>query len=450
MKKTYKELDEIERRLNPGCRQFGTTLRTYVFMFSVKIVRLTEIVLSVIFSIFMLAVFTSPLLLCATVRNIFSGKPVFTPKIVYGKNGLPLTINYLNFSLYYLKNASLFYYVLSGRLRLVGVSIKEYNSDNRSPGDACLFEEAPGIFNLWFLRNSSRIAHEGRQRIELEYNFRRDLIGDMLLLFKSIPAAFFHVDAVDFRQEINLFGIVFQNLTMQSAVSTLVEDMRSGRHKKVFFVNPDCFNKAITNKKYFALLNKADYIFPDGIGVHLACKMIKMPLRENVNGTDMLPFLAQEAVKYGMSIFLFGGKPGIAAGMKLRLENDYPGIVICGEHHGYFDRENENQKMVDLINQANPDLLLVAFGVPHQEQWICRNFEQLKCRVVMGVGGLFDFYSGNIRRAPKWMREIGMEWFFRFLMEPVRMFKRYFVGNPLFVFRVIHWRQRKGKNQQNA
>jgi N-acetylglucosaminyldiphosphoundecaprenol N-acetyl-beta-D-mannosaminyltransferase len=178
--------------------------------------------------------------------------------------------------------------------------------------------------------------------------------------------------------------------------------------------------------------------------------MIKMPLRENVNGTDMLPFLAQEAVKYGMSIFLFGGKPGIAAGMKLRLENDYPGIVICGEHHGYFDRENENQKMVDLINQANPDLLLVAFGVPHQEQWICRNFEQLKCRVVMGVGGLFDFYSGNIRRAPKWMREIGMEWFFRFLMEPVRMFKRYFVGNPLFVFRVIHWRQSKRKNQQNA
>jgi len=89
----------------------------------------------------------------------------------------------------------------------------------------------------------------------------------------------------------------------------------------------------------------------------------------------------------------------------------------------------------------------VAFGVPVQEKWIEDNFDKINCRIAMGVGGLFDFYSGNIKRAPTWMREIGMEWFFRFLMEPKRMFKRYFVGNPVFIFRVLRWKSKKDKKE---
>jgi N-acetylglucosaminyldiphosphoundecaprenol N-acetyl-beta-D-mannosaminyltransferase len=441
MNKRIKELEIMERQLNCGRRQFGVALRAFVFVFSAKLIRLIKLATGWIISCIILISIALPLLIYAAARYAAAGKPVFLEKTVYGKNGNPIVIKYFNFATYYLKNASLFYYVFSGRLQLAGVSIKEYVPDNRSLGDACLFEAPPGIFNLWFLRSSSKIAHEGRQNIEIEYNYKRRLIGDLMLLIKSIPAAFFHVEAVEYQPEINLLGITFKNLTMRDAVGSMVDDMRRGTRKKAFFVNPDCFNKAINNNNYFALLKNADYIFPDGIGVHLACKMIKTPLRENVNGTDMLPFLVQAAVNHSFSIFLLGGKPGIAAAMKLKLENLYPGVIICGEQHGYFDRDAENQKIVDKINCANPDLLLVAFGVPHQEEWICRNFEQLNCRIAMGVGGLFDFYSGNIKRAPQWMREIGMEWFFRFLMEPSRMFKRYFVGNPLFVVRVILWRR---------
>jgi N-acetylglucosaminyldiphosphoundecaprenol N-acetyl-beta-D-mannosaminyltransferase len=131
--------------------------------------------------------------------------------------------------------------------------------------------------------------------------------------------------------------------------------------------------------------------------------------------------------------------------MKRNLEDKYPGLNIVGEQNGYFNRETEQAAVIERINELDPDILLVAFGVPIQEQWIENNFGKLNCRVVMGVGGLFDFYSGNIKRAPRWLREIGFEWSFRLLMEPRRMFKRYIIGNPVFICRLLRWKKRRDK-----
>ena len=445
MKKDLNNINSLEKTLDSSERGLTVASRKLLFMIYSAAASSAAWLVKYLIALFLFTVITLPLLIFLIFRKMSAGGNIFIAADIIGQRGAPVRIRYFNFKKYYWRNASLFSYVLSGKLQLTGLSIKEYDMQNRVPGDACLYNAKPGIFSLWFLRSSSRIAHKSKLEIEMEYNFKSSLWGDILLIVKSIPAAFFHIEGKDYQSEINLLGIKFQNMTMREAVERIAGDIEKKQRRKIFFVNPDCFNKIFSDKDYFELLHKADYIFPDGIGVHLACKMINNPLKENINGTDMLPFLCRTALQRGFSFFLFGGKPGIAARMKAKLEDDYPGIKIAGEQHGYFDREKDGAAVMAKIKQQNPDILLVAFGVPVQEKWIEDNFDKIDCRIAMGVGGLFDFYSGNIRRAPTWMREIGMEWFFRFLMEPKRMFKRYFIGNPVFIFRVLRWKSKKDK-----
>jgi N-acetylglucosaminyldiphosphoundecaprenol N-acetyl-beta-D-mannosaminyltransferase len=450
MKKDHKQIEQLEKRLTGGSgRNVSVGFKKLCFkgfgFVSLLIAEIFQWILG-----FILFISCSvPILFILILRKIIFRKDIFIRRDVFGQFGRPAMIRYFNLENYILSNAFLFFHVLTFDLLLIGVSIKDYKPDNREIGDAALYEKKPGVFNLWFLRSSSRIAHDGRTKIELEYSFRRSFFGDFMLILKSIPAAFFHVDAKDYSEDINLLGVNFHNLTMKDAISRVTDDIEAGRRKKAYFVNPDCFNKTFNDKKYFEVLQRADYIFPDGIGVLIACKMIRNPLKENVNGTDMLPFICDVSVKKGFSIFLLGGKPGVAAEMKKRLEETYPGVRITGEQNGYFDREKETSNVIKRINEVNPDILLVAFGAPLQEIWIDEHFDKLSCRIIMGVGGLFDFYSGNIRRAPKWMREVGLEWVFRFMMEPMRMFRRYMIGNPLFIMRVLRWRKREAAREKN-
>lgn len=446
MDKDVKQLSELEKRLNSSVKKNVTSqFRRWFFLLLQQISRFVTRIFELILGIIMFVGWTMPLLVFVLLRRVFTGKAVFVRKLVYGQKGQPMTLWYFNFERYYLRNSFLFFYVLIGRLRLIGISIKEFSSGERSTGDACLFEDKPGIFNLWFLRDSSRIGHEGKKETEWEYIFKRSLFSDFMLLIKSIPAALYHVSSASYQDWINLFGVDFCNLTMREAVALIKQVIEQKERKKIYFMNPDCFNKCFSDENYFELLHKGDYIFPDGIGVHIACKMIGTPLKENVNGTDMLPFLCEMLRENGYSMFLLGGKPGIAATMKRNLEDKYPGLNIVGEQNGYFNRETEQAAVIERINELDPDILLVAFGVPIQEQWIESNFGKLNCRVVMGVGGLFDFYSGNIKRAPRWLREIGFEWSFRLLMEPRRMFKRYIIGNPVFICRLLRWKKRRDK-----
>ncbi len=447
MKRDLNNIKGLEKTLDSSERGLAAAFRKVLFMVYRMFASFTAWLIKYLIALILFIIITLPLLVLLIFRKAFAGRDIFISRNIIGQRGVPVRIKYFNFKKYYWNNAFLFVYVLSGKLQLTGLSIKEYDIQNRVPGDACLYNAKPGIFNLWFLRSSSRIAHKSKLEIEMEYNFKKDFWGDMLLIIKSIPAAFFNVEVKDYHAEINLFGIKFQNMTMAEAVERIAGHIVRQEKKKIFFVNPDCFNKTFSDKGYFELLHKADYIFPDGIGVHLACKMIDNPLKENINGTDMLPFLCRMALQRGFSFYLVGGKPGIAAGMKAKLEKDYPGIRIAGEQHGYFDREKDSAAVLSKINEQQPDILLVAFGVPVQETWIEDNFGKINCRIAMGVGGLFDFYSGNIKRAPTWMREIGMEWFYRFLMEPKRMFKRYFIGNPVFIFRVLRWKSQKDKKE---
>ncbi|QSH41979.1 WecB/TagA/CpsF family glycosyltransferase [Lentisphaerota bacterium ZTH] len=387
--------------------------------------------------------FATPLLFFCVIRKITNGRPVFIRKEIYWQNGKVRTIRVFNFDHRVLRNTFLFFHVLTCDLRLIGVSIKEYGKDARTAGDNFIYSDRPGIFSLWFLRNSSRTGHEGRMQVEMEYTFRHGFLSDVLILLRTLPAAVFHNPKAELPAEVTIMGVTFRNITMQEVIDLFIKDIVAGSRKKVFFVNPDCFNKTVKNKYYYEILRRGDYVLPDGIGVLLACKFNGTPLRENVNGTDMLPFLCRVAVENSFSIYLLGARPGVAEAMGGRLKKTYPGLKICGSHHGFIDSSEERGIVINEINAAGPDILLVAMGAPAQEIWIDRFASELNAKVIIGVGGLFDFYSGNMQRAPRWMREIGLEWLFRLLQEPRRMFLRYILGNPLFLWR--SWTSRRHK-----
>ena len=147
----------------------------------------------------------------------------------------------------------------------------------------------------------------------------------------------------------------------------------------------------------------------------------------------MLPFLCRR----GWSIYLFGAAPGVAEKARERLLADFPMAKIVGADHGFCKTPEEESAVIGRINAAKPDILLVAMGVPKQEEWIVSHRAQLNCGIAIGVGGLFDFASGRIPRAPMWMRKLKIEWTYRLYNEPVRLFRRYVIGNPLFIWRVV-------------
>jgi N-acetylglucosaminyldiphosphoundecaprenol N-acetyl-beta-D-mannosaminyltransferase len=234
---------------------------------------------------------------------------------------------------------------------------------------------------------------------------------------------------------LNFFGIPIVNTTMEEAVEWIIAEAAGNRRRLMAFVNPDCLNIAWKNAEYREVLARADRVLPDGIGIHLGCRMLGQSLRANVNGTDMFPLLCEGAAREGVPIYLLGARPGIARAAADNMVKRNPGLRIAGARDGYFE-PHEEQSVVDDINASGARILLAAFGAPRQELWLERWRSELAPPVTMGVGGLFDFYSGRIPRAPVWMREIGLEWVFRLMQEPGRMWRRYVIGNPLFLHRV--------------
>lgn len=215
------------------------------------------------------------------------------------------------------------------------------------------------------------------------------------------------------------------------------------------FVNAHCINVAAGNPAYLQILQQAAAVYPDGSGIRKAGDMLGTPIIDNVNGTDMFPLLCRRFAKAGKKMFLLGAEPGIAektarwaqahadAGAEAgpSAEADTSAGIIAGYHDGFFS-EDAAGEVVARINAAAPDLLLTAMGVPRQELWLHEHLAELDVPVCMGVGGLFDFYSGKIHRAPLWMRKVGIEWVWRLLMEPRRMWKRYIIGNVRFLLRI--------------
>jgi len=280
------------------------------------------------------------------------------------------------------------------------------------------------------------MAHERESALDRELVYSQTVKGDLGLAARSVASGILGGGAPREAPPIlNLFGIPVINTTMSEAVEWIVQNASGEKGKTMAFVNPDCLNITWENADYRDALLAADRVLPDGIGIHLGCRMLGRTLKANVNGTDMFPLLCEAAAREQLPIYLLGARPGIAQAAADNMVNRYPDLKVAGARDGYF-KPDEEGAVVDAINGSGARILLVAFGAPRQELWLRRWRDRLAPPVGMGVGGLFDFYSGRIPRAPVWMREMGLEWVYRLMQEPGRMWRRYVIGNPLFLLRV--------------
>jgi len=228
-----------------------------------------------------------------------------------------------------------------------------------------------------------------------------------------------------------VLGIQVNTENYDELIPKIFERIEKKQKSLIVAINPEKIIKAKEDPALKTLLNNAEFQIPDGIGVILASKIQKGQITSRVTGVDMMLRLCEEAAKRQKPIFLYGGKPGIADKAAEKLQELYPGIQIAGIQDGY---EQDNQKVIEKINTAKPDLLFVAMGSPKQENWINANRGQLHPTIYQGVGGSFDVLAGNVKRAPKAFQKVGMEWFYRLMKEPHRIKRQ--IKLPLFLLEV--------------
>ena len=235
---------------------------------------------------------------------------------------------------------------------------------------------------------------------------------------------------------VKIFGIPFFNGRMNDVVEMLAKRAERKLKTSVAFVNTHYLNCAYENAEQRARLRKFNFVFPDGVGVKWACRILDEHYRDNLNGTDMLPNLCRIACRKNLSLFFLGGREGVAARAAENLKSMFQGLNVVGTESGYFD---DTEKTITLINERKPDFLFVGLGAGLQEKWVVENIDRLDCAVAFAIGGVCDVYSGDLKRNPV-LRRLGLEWFGRLLQEPVRLFGRYVAGNPLFCIRVFAYK----------
>ena len=234
-----------------------------------------------------------------------------------------------------------------------------------------------------------------------------------------------------------ILGIKYNDLNFKSAVKSSLLLLAENGKASIYFLNADCLYKAQRDQEYRDALSSADLVFPDGIGLKLATKMLGGRMEEDCNGTDFSPLLMQKAAEERYKIYFLGSKEEIAEKAAENTRKQIPGIQIVGTQHGFF---NNNKEVIKKINDSGADILFVAMGVPLQEKWIAKHRGELTPRLCLGVGALFDYLSGKIPRAPLFMRKMHLEWLWRIFIEPKRMFKRYIIDGARLFWIVIKYK----------
>ena len=241
-----------------------------------------------------------------------------------------------------------------------------------------------------------------------------------------------------------LFELSIETSPPARLLRTIIHWAEAGHRARVAYVNAHVINQSFDNPDVRRALLASDLVYCDGYGVRLAAKTIGLPVPHRMTGADWIWGVAALCEAAGRSLYLLGSEPGTAAEAAAELKRWYPTLQITGSHHGYFELGGpHDQRVLEHINERQPDILLVGMGTPQQELWVQRHFDDLDATVVWTVGALFEYVSGRIRRAPHWMSDNGLEWIFRLAVEPRRMWRRYLLGNPVFLRRVIEERRER-------
>lgn len=238
-----------------------------------------------------------------------------------------------------------------------------------------------------------------------------------------------------------------QAVTFSEALHRLVELAKARGTAYVVTANVDHVVRCRRNPALRSMYTGADMVVADGMPLIWASRLLGKGLPERVAGSDLFPALCARAAEEGLSVFLLGGAPETARRSAEILQGRHPTLRVVGTYCpalGFASDTPESQRVVTMIHQARPDILFVALGSPKQEQWIVSNREACGAGVSLGVGISFSFLCGDVSRAPRWMRRMGLEWLHRLAQEPARLWKRYLWEDPAFVFLVLRefWRAR--------
>jgi N-acetylglucosaminyldiphosphoundecaprenol N-acetyl-beta-D-mannosaminyltransferase len=245
------------------------------------------------------------------------------------------------------------------------------------------------------------------------------------------------------KKRVNVLGVGVDPVNVAELLARILGIVRQGGHALVLHVNVHGLNLCYDDPALRSFFNAAPVVFSDGAGVVLAARILGEYLPERMTGADWAWQLAAFAESEGLSLFLLGARPGVAESAASRLKGRYPNLEIACVHHGYFDQTagaSENEAVLAQINATRPDVLLVGFGMPLQERWLMRNWERLDAHVALTGGAVFDYVSGELKRGPRVLTDNGFEWLARLLIEPGRLWRRYVIGNPLFLLRVLRQR----------
>jgi N-acetylglucosaminyldiphosphoundecaprenol N-acetyl-beta-D-mannosaminyltransferase len=238
----------------------------------------------------------------------------------------------------------------------------------------------------------------------------------------------------------SILGVRVDLISLDDLLRYVMLMVHGQRKTIISYVNVHAVNIAYELGWFKEYINHSQVVFCDGFGVKWAANFLRRKEINRLTPPDWFDRLAGMCAENGISMFFLGTRQDVIEKAAAFIIKKYPRLKIVGAQHGFFDKEplsSENQEVLARINMLRPDILVVGFGMPAQEKWISENWGDLQVKVAVPVGAMFDYMAGEVKRAPRWMTDNGLEWFGRLLIEPGRLWRRYIIGNPLFLWRIF-------------
>lgn len=237
--------------------------------------------------------------------------------------------------------------------------------------------------------------------------------------------------------EIKILGVKVNNISLEETYLRTKELIETSNKscQMIFAPNTEFIMCAQKDKEFFEILNMSKLSTPDSIGIEMAAKRLGKPLKERIQGQKYFRKIVEEGEKLGWSFYILGGKDDTPNKAVENLKKIYPKLNVVGLHEGYFENEEDENKVIEEINSLQPNILIVAMGAPKQEKWIYANKDRLKVDVACGQGGTLDYEAGNVKRAPEFFQKVGLEWLWRLIKQPSRIVRMLVL--PVFLFKVL-------------
>lgn len=249
--------------------------------------------------------------------------------------------------------------------------------------------------------------------------------------------------------EHRLLGVRFHQVTRQLLMDEITQAANTNTRKIICNINIHALNTACKDTEFKSIINHSDLVFVDGAGVSLGASLAGIQAGERLTPADWIDELLANCADRHWPIYWLGDTEEVGSDFEQKILAKHPNCLFAGRHHGFFHKEGaDNDAVVAHINASNARILLIGMSMPIQEKWLWRNQHRLNPAVLLPVGGLARIYTGRIRRGPRWITNHGFEWLYRLTVQPRYTWKRYLIGNPLFILRVLA--ERLGLKRYNA